>query len=138
MIAVADLRRRDRGTARWLGVAVVIVAASFLPLLVHELTSGFGELRAVLGARGGLAADEAPPWAIRVFFVPFRVLAVPLVRDVLLSLPATTLAAALVIGAGALGARRSSGLSSEARVLVAGARARDRRAGGWERRGWRR
>lgn len=120
VIAVADLRRRDRGTARWLGVAVVIVAASFLPLLVHELTTGFAELRAVLEARGGLVADEAPPWAVRVFFVPVRVLAVPLVRDVLLSLPATTLAAALVIGAGALSARRSSGLSSEARMLALG------------------
>ena len=115
VLAVADLRRRDRGTARWLGVAVVIVAASFLPLLVHELTTGFAELRAVLEARGGLVADEAPPWAVRVFFVPVRVLSVPLVRDVLLSLPVTTLAAALVIGAGALSARRSSGLSSEAR-----------------------
>ncbi len=120
VIAVAELRRRDRRTTVWIGVAVAIVAASFVPLLVHELTTGFSELRGVLEARGGLATDEAPPWAIRAVFVPFRILSVPLVRDVLLWLPATTLAAALVVGAGALSARRSSGHAAEGRMLGLG------------------
>ena len=120
VLAVDDLRRRDRRTARWLAVAVAIVAASFLPLLLHELTTGFGEVRAVLEARGGLGAVDAPPWVVRAVFVPFRVLSVPLVRDVLLWLPATTLAAGLVVGAAVLGSRRSSRVSSETRLLALG------------------
>lgn len=120
VLAVGDLRRRDRGTVRWLTVGVAIVAASFIPFLIHELTTDFSEIRGVLAARGGLGAVDAPPWPVRAVFVPFRVLSVPLVRDVLLWLPATTLAAGLVVGAAVLGSRRASRVSSEARMLGLG------------------
>ncbi len=52
--------------------------------------------------------------------MPIRILAVPLVRDVIASLVATTAAVGLVVGAAALASRRSEAAAPVARMLVIG------------------
>ena len=50
-----------RGAVRWLAVAVVIVArAGLRPRAGERAHTGFGEVRAVLGARGGLGDGGSP------------------------------------------------------------------------------
>jgi hypothetical protein len=113
VLAAGELRRNGRRAVPWLAAAAGIVALSFVPVLVSEMLTGFGELRALMEARGGLGEGTPPLW-LRAVFVPFRVLSVPLVGDVLRSLALTAAAAALVIGAGLLAARdrgRSGGPS---------------------------
>ena len=53
-LLVADVRRRDgrrRAATRWCASASVglgLIALSFLPLVVHELTTNFAEVQAAL------------------------------------------------------------------------------------------
>ena len=122
VLAVGELRRNGRRAVPWLATAAGIVALSFIPVLVSEMLTGFGELRALTEARGGLGEGTPPLW-LRAVFVPFRVLSVPLVGDVLRSLAVTAAAAALVIGAGLLAARdrgRSGRPSGDPSVVGAG------------------
>lgn len=103
VLAVAELRRTGRRAVPWLAAAAGIVAVSFVPLLVSELLTGFGEVRALMDARAGLDEGTPPLW-LRLIFVPFRILSVPLVGEVLRSIAVTAAAAALVIGAGLIAA----------------------------------
>ncbi len=105
VLAVDELRRNGRRAVPWLAAAAGIVALSFVPVMISEVLTGFGELRALLEARGGIGEGTPPLW-LRAVFVPFRILSVPLVGDVLRSIPLTSAAAATVVGAGLIAARR--------------------------------
>jgi len=83
-LLVADARRRGPGPARravlLAGLAgLAIVAASYIPLAIHELTNDFSELRAALDyiAGGGEPATMGPIG--RLLVVTIRVVAWPLV-----------------------------------------------------------
>ena len=80
---VADLRRRSPGPERrtvwrfgWAGLA--IIAASFLPLVIHELTTDFSEVHAAIDYLG--SGGEAPALGplVRVLVIGARVLSWPL------------------------------------------------------------
>jgi hypothetical protein len=118
VLAVDELRRTGRRAVPWLAAAAGIVALSFVPVLLSELMTGFDELRALLEAKGGIG-DGTPPLWLRAIFVPFRILSVPLVGDVLRSIAVTSVAVALVIGAGLI-AGRDRGGSPDTSVEVAG------------------
>ena len=107
VLALDELRRTGRPALRWLVAAAAIVALSFVPVLVHELLTGFSELQALMKARGGVGEGTPPLW-LRAVFVPFRILSVPLVGEVLRSLLVSATAVALVIGAGLLAVRGRS------------------------------
>jgi len=104
VLALGELRRTGRRAAPWLAAAAGIVALSFVPVLISELLTGFGEVRALVEAKGGVGEGTPPLW-LRMIFVPFRILSVPLVGEVLRSIALTATAAALVVGAGLLAAR---------------------------------
>ena len=79
---LADLRRgpdRRRSIAGWGLAGLALIALGYLPLLLHELGSGFDQTRAALDylRAGGDAAG--PDLVLRLFFVPLRVVAWPLV-----------------------------------------------------------
>jgi 4-amino-4-deoxy-L-arabinose transferase-like glycosyltransferase len=83
-LLVADARRREPGPARRAVLLVglgglAIVAASYIPLAIHELTNDFSELRAALEyiAGGGDPATMGPVG--RLLVVTIRVVAWPLV-----------------------------------------------------------
>ena len=118
VLGFAELRRSGRRAVPWLATAIAIVALSFSPFIVNELTSGFSELRALLEARGGV--DDGPDLLVRAIFVPFRIATVPLVGDLLQNLVVSTTAAALVVGAAALASHRAMPFASTARVLALG------------------
>lgn len=81
---VADVRRRTAPRERWAlvraGVAgLAIIALSFLPLVIHELTTNFSEVQAALAylRTGGDRTNIAP--AQRLLIVSGRVVSWPLV-----------------------------------------------------------
>ncbi len=114
VFALAELRRTGRRAVPWLVVAAAIVAVSFVPLLVNELTTGFSELRALVRARGG-AADDAPDLGVRLGFVPLRILAIPLVGDINRALAVIPAGVAVVVGAAVLAIRdRAAGGGGDA------------------------
>jgi hypothetical protein len=96
-----DARRRGSGAARRRVVAaaaagLAVVAVSYVPLLVHELQSGFAETRAaadflVAGGR------EGPSLVVRLLVVPLRVLSWPLAGLVTAQPVAALLAAVAVV-----------------------------------------
>lgn len=104
ILAIAELRRTGRRALPWLAAAAAIVALSFVPLLINELTTGFSELQALVRVRAGIG-DEVPPLWLRAAFVPLRVLAIPLVGDIGRSLALVPVAFAVVVGAGVLAIR---------------------------------
>ncbi len=79
---LADLRRdRDRrgSTARWGTAGLVLIVLGYLPLLLHELGSGFDQTRAALAYLGAGGDASGPGLAFRLLFVPLRIAAWPLV-----------------------------------------------------------
>jgi Dolichyl-phosphate-mannose-protein mannosyltransferase len=123
VLAVDELRRTGRRALPWLAAAAAIVALSFVPLLINELTTGFSELQALVRVRAGIG-DEVPPLWLRAAFVPLRVLAIPLVGDIGRSLVLVPVAFAVVVGAGMLAMRswkpaaaRSTGLLAAGLIL---------------------
>jgi hypothetical protein len=100
---VADLRRR-RGTGGGAGrtmtlvglAAVAIVAATYVPLVVNELTTNFSETRAALDyLAGGRAGSELHP-LLRVVVVGIRIVTWPLV-GLIVDAGAVALLAALAV-----------------------------------------
>lgn len=83
-LLVADVRRRTSAAERRAlvraGLAgVLLIAATFLPLVVHELTTGFAEVEAALAyLRGGGEPPSQGPLA-RFLFIEARVVSWPLV-----------------------------------------------------------
>jgi hypothetical protein len=80
------------------------VVLSFVPVAISELQTGFGEIHALIAARGG-TTEEAPALWVRAVFVPLRILGIPLLGDIGRSLPLLPVAVALVIGAAAIAVR---------------------------------
>ncbi len=83
-LLVADARRRPPGAERravwWAGLAGLgIIALSFLPLVVHELTNDFSEVQAALDylRGGGVPAANGP--LVSFLVIAARVLSWPIV-----------------------------------------------------------
>ena len=99
---IADLRRRGPGPERR-SVARAGPSASwscivaYVPLLVHELTTGFAEVRAALDYLGGGRDAGAAALPIRFGIVGLRVVSWPLVGLITAGFVAAVVAAALVI-----------------------------------------
>lgn len=109
---LADVRRRPGERRRLLGwgaAGLAAVAASYLPLLVHELGHDFEETRALIA---WLTAGEGPEARLgllgRLVFVPLRVVAWPLVGAVL-DAPVPAVAAVLLVAVLALWRLRVAG-----------------------------
>ena len=86
-LLVADVRRRgpsERASVIRIGFAGLgLIALTFLPLVVNELTTGFSEVQAALAYfRGGGEAPAQGPLA-RFFFIEARVVSWPLVGLIL-------------------------------------------------------
>jgi 4-amino-4-deoxy-L-arabinose transferase-like glycosyltransferase len=99
---LADVRRRpvgaERGALRRVGLgALAIFAIGYLPLAVHELTTGFTETGAVLDylREGGEPVALGP--VARILFVAIRILAWPLTGLVTDAFVAAVVASAAVI-----------------------------------------
>jgi len=122
---LADARRRraDGASMRPLVragvVSTLVIAAGYLPLLVHELGHDFSEIRAILGyvaggstAGGVPGSPGAPGLAGRVAMVGLRSIAWPL-AGLLTDRPAASLAAvlaaAVLMGAAAFSGRVRAG-----------------------------
>ena len=101
-LLLVDARRRvvaDRRPVLLAGLAAVgLIAASYMPLLVHELGSGFSETRAALDFLGGGATrGEGAPLPARLVVVPLRVLSWPLTGLITSQPTAGIVAAAAVV-----------------------------------------
>ncbi len=99
---IADLRRRPAGperSARFRAglVAALLLAASYVPLAVHELTLDFSEARAAIDFIAGGGEPSAAALPVRLVIVGLRVLAWPLTGLVTEAPIAALLAAGLVI-----------------------------------------
>lgn len=85
---VADVRRRETSAERRvlvrIGVAgLALIALTFVPLVIHELTTGFAEVHAALAyVRGGGEPPVQGPLA-RFLFIEARVVSWPLVGLIL-------------------------------------------------------
>lgn len=117
-----DLRRGWRSGRRGLLLAglgaALILAAGFVPLLVHETQTGFAELRQLLdylaSGAGGAAAGQG--LAARILIVAWRVVSWPLVGLFVDALVGSTLA---VVGIVAIVVWRSrSGTSAERSAVI--------------------
>jgi hypothetical protein len=118
-LLIADIRRRGATDSRrsviraglaWLAILVL----SYVPLAIHELTSGGSELRAAVAfLADGAPADIALP--VRLPIVALRVLAWPLTGLItaapLLAVAATALVAGLAVW-------RAIGSASDERIAV--------------------
>jgi len=114
VLLLLDARRRGPGAERrdvlragLGGVGVLVVG--YLPLAVHELTSGFAETGAVLDylREGGEPVALGP--LARIVFVAIRILAWPLTGLVTDALPAAIVASAAVVAILAWRARAAGG-----------------------------
>ena len=83
-LLVADIRRRPGGQERQAAVltglgSLGLIALSFLPLVIHELTTDFGELRAAIAyvAGGGDSTAQGPLG--RLVVIGMRVVSWPLI-----------------------------------------------------------
>jgi hypothetical protein len=99
---VADARRRDAGPDRRRvllagGAGIAIVAASYIPLLIHELGSGFSETRALVDFVANDSDADAAPLPVRFVVIWLRVLSWPLTGLITAQPVAAILAAAAII-----------------------------------------
>jgi 4-amino-4-deoxy-L-arabinose transferase-like glycosyltransferase len=109
---LAELRSRQAGPERrpvlQAGVAgVIIVVVSYLPLVVHELTSGFSETAAAIDyvRSGGVTSDLDP--LTRLLVVGVRTIAWPLVGLFTDTLGLAIAATALVVASAIARSRRA-------------------------------
>jgi len=116
---VADARRRHGSERRGVIAAgiggLILIAASYLPLLASELQTGFREARSAIAFLAGGGQAAAPEPILRVVFVSLRIVAWPLTGLLTDALAAGVLAA---IGAGALLAWRVRVAPAPERQLV--------------------
>ncbi len=99
---LADLRRRPErraSTAGWGLAGLGVIALGYLPLLLHELGSGFDQTQAALDFLRAGGDASGPGLLFRLFFVPLRIAAWPLV-GLVTDAPAAAVIA--VVAAGAL------------------------------------
>ncbi len=94
---LADLRRsheRRRSIIRWGLAGLALIALGYLPLLLHELGSGFDQTRAALDYLRAGGDTSGPGLVVRLLFVPLRVVAWPL-AGLATDAPAVSLVAVL-------------------------------------------
>ncbi|MGH2465403.1 MAG: glycosyltransferase family 39 protein, partial [Candidatus Limnocylindrales bacterium] len=128
---LVDLRRaRDSPTRRGLGraglAAIGVIALGYLPLIIHELGSGFPEVRSVIAFVTGGGQPVALSLPARLLFVGLRILAWPLAGLITDHLVIGVAASAVVI----------AGLAWRARVATAPERGAARFLGGTLLFGW--
>jgi 4-amino-4-deoxy-L-arabinose transferase-like glycosyltransferase len=130
---LADLRRspdRRRSVARWGLAGLALIALGYLPLLIHELGSGFDQTRAALDYLRAGGDTAGPGLAARLLFVPLRVIAWPLVGLATDALPAAVVAVLATValvgwrlaaarGAEAIATRWLAGWAVSATLLLA-------------------
>jgi hypothetical protein len=119
LLFLADIRRRpgERARlARWGGLACALIAAGYLPLAIHELTNGFSETHNAIAWATTPGAGGGPGIVARLLFVPFRVIAWPLV-GLITAAPAVAVPA--VVGALALAGWRIRAAAPAERASVA-------------------
>jgi 4-amino-4-deoxy-L-arabinose transferase-like glycosyltransferase len=112
---LADLRRgpeRRRSTARWGLAGLGVIALGYLPLLLHELGSGFDQTRAALDFLRAGGDASGPGLVFRLFFVPLRIAAWPLV-GLVTDAPAAAVIA-VVAGGSLVGWRIAASRGAEA------------------------
>jgi 4-amino-4-deoxy-L-arabinose transferase-like glycosyltransferase len=102
-LLVADARRRapgpDRGAVLRAGLAgLAIIALTFVPLVIHELTTDFAEVRAALDYLGAGGEPVDLPLVTRVIVVAIRVISWPLTGLITGSLGAAVVALSIVVG----------------------------------------
>ena len=102
-LLIADARRRgpgpDRQTVLAAGSAGLgIIALTYIPLAIHEATTGFAETNAALDwlRAGGEPTDQSPP--VRAVVILARVVSWPL-TGLLTDAPTAALLAVLLVGA---------------------------------------
>jgi hypothetical protein len=98
---LADLRRSPghRGPiARWGLVGAALIALGYLPLLLHELGSGFDQTHAAIDYLRAGGDTSGPDLVLRLFFVPLRVVAWPL-AGLATAAPAAAVMAVVTTGA---------------------------------------
>ena len=102
-LLIADARRRgpgpDRRTVLAAGLAGLgIIALTYIPLAIHEATTGFAETNAALDwlRAGGEPTDQSPP--VRAVVILARVVSWPL-TGLLTDAPTVALLAVLLVGA---------------------------------------
>ena len=82
LILVADARRRPPGARVVVlraGLAgLLVIAATYVPLLGHELGDGFSESRAALAFLAGGGDPSASPFLVRLPIIALRILSWPL------------------------------------------------------------
>jgi hypothetical protein len=119
LLLLADIRRRpgERARlARWGGLSCALIAAGYVPLAIHELTSGFSETRNAIAWATTPGPGGGPGILGRLVFVPFRVIAWPLV-GLITSAPAVAVPA--VVGAVAMTGWRIRAAAPAERASVA-------------------
>jgi 4-amino-4-deoxy-L-arabinose transferase-like glycosyltransferase len=112
---LAELRRRPdrRGSAaRWGLAGLGVIALGYLPLLLHELGSGFDQTRAALDFVRAGGDASGPGLVFRLFFVPLRIAAWPLV-GLVTDAPAAAVIA-VVAGGSLVGWRIAASRGAEA------------------------
>ena len=123
---VIDIRRRDAGERRRVIIAglagVVVVAVAAVPLLVHELTRDFSEMRALIAFLMAIGSGDAsgPGLPVRAILVALRVLEWPLVGLFVDALPLAIVVAAFVIGTIVWRVRARGRLERDAMAFAAG------------------
>ena len=122
-LLLADARRRGPGPARRAilragGLALLLLAVSYLPLVVHELGSDFSETRAALAFAMGGGEPSAVALPVRLGIVAWRVLAWPLAGLVTDAPIAALIAMLLVVSCLAWRAGRAGGASDRERTAV--------------------
>ena len=122
-LLLADARRRGPGPARRAilragGLALLLLAVSYVPLVVHELGSDFSETRAALAFAMGGGEPSAVALPVRLGIVAWRVLAWPLAGLVTDAPIAALIAMLLVVSCLAWRAGRAGGASDRERTAV--------------------
>ena len=120
-----DVRRRGRGperrrVLRAAAAGCGLIAVSYLPLLVHELGSGFSETRAAFDFLVGGSRGDGPPLLVRLVVVPLRVVSWPLTGLITAAPVAAILAAVVVVAILGWRLRVARGRERVAVVLLAG------------------
>ena len=112
---------RDRPALLRAGLAgVVIIALGYLPLLAYELGHGFAETRGAIAWLTSGDAAAGASLAIRLLFVPLRVLSFPLSGPITEAVGVAVVAVAAWVGLVALALLRGRGTERRALAWLAG------------------
>ena len=99
---------------------VVIIALGYLPLLAHELGHGFAETRGAIAWLTSGDATSGAGLAVRLLFVPLRVVSWPLSGPIAASIAVAVVAVAAWVGLVALALLRARGSERRALAWLAG------------------